>query len=167
MAFSLSYDGSVRTASLTANKESVEKFRDFLSKPEKRIILRDYLLSSSENRISTEEYHLAILDAVIALEITLYDYIMKKMINLELPKDKNKAFLLYIGAFGNLKVILRLLTKGEEQLSDKVYDECAKAITKRNKIMHEAKTDATYGEAKKILCNVNTMIEYVSMLKDN
>jgi hypothetical protein len=165
-AFDISYDGSVKTGSLVADEESVKKFRTFLSKPEERMILRDYLLSSSANRISTEEYHLSILEAVIALEISLSDYIMKKMANLQLPKDKNKAFLMYIGAYGNLKVILRLLTKDEPQLSDTIYKECEEAITKRNKIMHEAKTSATYGEAKKILWNTKKMIEYISNLND-
>jgi len=32
--------------------------------------------------------------------------------------------------------------------------------------MHEAKTDVTYGEAKKILWNVNKMVEYISNLSD-
>ena len=109
---------------------------------------------------------MSILEAVIALEITLSDYIIEKMTKLELPKDKNVAFLIYIGAYGNMKVILRLLTKDKPQLSETIYEECEKAITKRNKIMHEAKTDATYGEAKKILWNVTKMVEYISNLND-
>ena len=164
--FDMSLGSSVKTGSLTANEETAGKFRAFLSAPEQRMMLRDYLLSSSANRISTEEYHLAILEAVIALEITLSDYIVDKMTKLELPKDENKEFLIYVGAYGNVKVILRLLTKDKPQLPDTIYEECGKAITKRNKIMHEAKTSATYGEAKKILWNVSKMIEYISNLKE-
>lgn len=164
-AFDISFDSSVKTGSLTADEESIKNFRAFLSKPEERMILRDYLLSSSANRISTEEYHLAILEAVIALEITLSDYIIKEMTKLELPKDKNADFVRYIGSYGNIKVILKLLTKDKpRQLSDTIYEECEQAITKRNKIMHKAETSATYEEAKKILWNVNKMIEYVSKL---
>jgi hypothetical protein len=148
--FNISYDSYVKTGSLIADGESIKRFAVFLSKPEERIILRDYLLSSSANRISTEEYHLAILEAVIALEITLSDYLVKKMVKLGLPKDENEDFLRYIGSYGNIKVIFRLLTKDEaQQLPDTIYEECEKAIIKRNRIMHKAETSATYDEAKK------------------
>ena len=164
-AFDISYDSSVKTGSLTADEESIQRFKAFLSKPEERMILRDYLLSSSANRISTEEYHLAILEAVIALEITLTDFVIKEMTKLELPRDKNEDFVRYIGSYGNIKVILRLLSKDKlQQLVDTVYEECEQAITKRNKIMHKAETSATYEEARRILWNVNKMIEYVSKL---
>lgn len=163
-SFDLSYDGYVKTGSLTADKESIENFRALLSKPEERIILRDYLLSSSANRISTEEYHLAVLEAVIALEITLSDYVIKEMTKLELPKDKNEDFVRYIGSYGNTKVILRLLTKGKPQLDDSIYEKCEEAIIKRNKIVHKAETKATYNEAKGFLWNINKMIEYISRL---
>lgn len=162
--FDVSHVGYLETGSLTAREEMVKDFRAFLSKPEDRIILRDYLLSSSANRISTEEYHLAILEAVIALEITLSDYIIKEMINLELPKDENMDFVRYIGSYGNTKVILRLLTKGKPQLDDSIYEKCEKAIIKRNKIVHKGETRATYNEAKDFLWNINKMIEYISKL---
>jgi hypothetical protein len=165
--FDISHDSSVKTGSLIVDEESIKSFAAFLSKPEERMILRDYLLSSSANRISTEEYHLAILEAVIALEITLSDYIVMEMAKLGLPKDENEDFLRYIGSYGSIKVIFRLLTKGKpQQLSDTIYEECEKAIIKRNGIMHKAKTSATYDEAKKILWNINKMIEYVTTLND-
>jgi hypothetical protein len=162
--FDVSLDGSVTTGKLVASEETVKLFIDFLFNPEERLMLRDYLLSSSANRISEEEYYLSILEAVIALEITLYDYIIQELTKLALPKDKNTAFLIYVGAYANVKVLLRLLSKDKPQLGDSVYEECEKAITKRNKIMHEAKTEATIEEAKRILRNIRTMVNYVSKL---
>ena len=50
--FDISIGGSVKTGNLAASEDSVKKFRELLSKPEERLMLRDYLLSSSANRIS-------------------------------------------------------------------------------------------------------------------
>lgn len=164
--FDLSIGSVVRTGSMTADQGSVQKFKAFLSNPKEKMLLRDYLLSSSANRISTEEYHLAILEAVIALEITLSDYIIKEITKLKLPKDKNEDFVRYIGSYGNIKVILRLLAKDKPQLEDSIFKKCEKAIIKRNRIVHKAETSATYNEAKDFLWNINKMIEYISKLNN-
>ena len=159
--FDLSLGSVVKTGTLTADQKSLEKFKGFLCEPDEKMVLRDYLLSSAANRISTEEYHLAILESVIALEITLSEYILQETTKLGLPKHESNDLIRIIGLYGSVRVILKLFTKDKEQLSASIYEKCEKAIRKRNKIVHKADTVATYNEASESLWNISRLIEYI------
>ncbi len=163
-SFDLSVGSVVKAGTLVAKPNELESFLDVLSKLNERIALRDYLLASAENSISTEEYHLAILESVIALEITLSGYILGETKKLGIPKKEANDLIRNIGLYGNLRAILKLLTKDKEQTSDTVYQGCEETIQKRNKIAHRGETAVTYNEAKKGIWNIKKMTDYITKL---
>jgi hypothetical protein len=91
-SFDLGLGMKVKTGSLQAKANEIRNFANALSILDKEIALRDYLLASAENRISVEEYHYAILESIISLEITLSEYFMIKARKIGIPKKRNPGF---------------------------------------------------------------------------
>jgi DNA-directed RNA polymerase subunit RPC12/RpoP len=164
-SFSLIFGSFLTTGDLIAKPEEIKIFHESLSNPEIDTTLRDYLIASSENRIHSEEYHLAILESVIALEITLSKYILKETEKLGVSKQSAKNFIREVGLYTNIDAVLKILTKGKEQLDDLIYIGCSEAINKRNDIVHRGMNIATYNDARKAIWNTQKMIQYITKIE--
>jgi hypothetical protein len=119
------------------------------------------LLLSAKSACLEENHRLAVIEAVAGLEVVLYDFIHLKAKEAHLKKEDVTEFIRQIGLYGNITVVLKLLTNGLEQVSDDILKECTNAIHVRNSIMHKGLliVDATIAE-KRILA-IEKMIEYL------
>lgn len=150
----------VTGGTLIADDSALRAFKKLLlEKTEERIRLSDQFLSSAKNRISTEEYRLAILEAIMALEIEISDYILSDGhdVGIQNPKAYNRK----VGLLPRVKKVWEILQDKVEQLNDFVFSGCKWAIKKRNKIVHEGLTNISCSDAQKAIWNVNEMVGYI------
>jgi len=140
-----------------------KKIRDFL-KSGQQIEIHTRLLCNSKNHLAVEEYHLALIEAVSALDIILSAFIRKEGSIRVISKKAIENFIHDVGVSGRVKVVLKLLTTGEDQLSNAVYSDCEGAITLRNKVIHQGLLKLNPTDIKRRIFSVETMINYVQAL---
>jgi len=170
-SFSLGVGSTVETGSLTARPDEIESFSKILSDLDENIALRDYLLASAENRISTEEYRLAILEAIVAFEGVLSEYVLTKgyhLIMSQNPKLKKnerysdaKRYNRWRFLTPKTEDVWGVISGRIEQADPSVLIGCKWAINKRNDIVHDQLLDVRYNDAKKTLWYIKSMIEYI------
>lgn len=141
------------------------EFRDFL-KTGKQIEIQEQLLCSAKNRLSTEAYPLALIEAVSALDVILSAFIRKAGSTAGIGKEAIGKFIHDVGVSGRVKVVLKLLTKGEEQLADEIYSESEGAITLRNKVIHEGFLNLDPTDVKRKVISIEKMIRYVEAISE-
>lgn len=141
-----------------------EELRDFL-KNGKQIEIEERLLCNSKNHLTTEEHPIALLEAVSALEIVLSAFIRKESSNAGIGKKAVEKFIRNVGVSGHVKVILKLLTKAEEQLPNHIYSSCEGAITLRNKVVHKGLLKLDPADVKRRIVSIEIMIRYVQSIK--
>lgn len=156
--------GGIRSGDAFLLDDQVHKeLRDFL-KSGKQIEIQERLLCNSKNHLATEEHPLALIEAVSALDIVLSAFIRKEGNNAGIGKKAVERFIRDVGVSGQVKVVLKLLTKAEKQLPDEIYSDCEGAITLRNKVVHEGLLKLDPTDIKRRLVSVEKMIRYVQAI---
>jgi len=140
------------------------ELRDFL-KQGSQIEIQELLLCNAKNHLLSEEYPLAIIEAVSALEIVLSDFIRTESKIAGISKGSAKRFIHDIGVSGEVKVVLKLLTKNETQLDDTTYSDCEGAITLRNNVVHKGLLDLDSVDVKRKVVSIEKMLRYVQTIR--
>jgi len=119
---------------------------------------------NSKDACLQEDFRLAIIEAVTALEIVLYRFIRLQGKRLQVPKDELDNFIMDVGLTGNITVVLKMLTEGQKQIDDDTIGKCKGAIKIRNRILHEGFRDVTSTDTEERIIAIEKMIEYLKAL---
>lgn len=104
-------------------KDKLEKLKKMLENDIEFDLSKIFLLNSKDACLK-EDYRLAIIESVIALEITLYDFIRKRGEILEISRNKLEEFIVDVGLTGNFTVVLKMLTEGITRARNRREDYC-------------------------------------------
>lgn len=124
------------------------------------------LLLNSEQYIYQIEYRHSILESVIALELVLSNFILKKCMKKGIPETDAKKYIQSVGITGNIKVTLTLLLDGTPMPNEEVLEKCKDGIEIRNKIVHKGRKDVSKTEAQETLKQNREMIKFLLPLID-
>ena len=138
--------------------------RNFL-KQGSPIEIQERLLGNSKNHLLTQEYPLAIIEAVSALEIVLSDFIRTECKMADIDDKKIEQFIRDVGVMGQVKVVLKVLTKNKPQLDDPTFLECESAITLRNSVVHRGLLELDPKDVKKKIVSIERMLRYVQSIQ--
>jgi len=108
---------------------------------------------------------MAILEAIIALEITVSSLITNRAKEKGIDENDVNGFLLSFGSSLCLKVVLRLLIP-ESIPSETVLLGCKSAITIRNAIIHRGRSSVTKKEAQDAINNIEMFINKANDLME-
>jgi len=119
------------------------------------------LLLNSKDACLQEDFRLAIIEAVAALEVVLYNFIRVQGRAIGLSKAELEDFIVKVGLTGNITTVMKMLTKGLEQIDDNTLRECKGAITIRNDILHRGLMDVASTDTEKRILAINLMVGYL------
>ncbi len=125
------------------------------------IALESLFLANAKDAYIGEDFRMATVEAVNALEIVLYRYIRQRGQEFGISEDELQDFIVKVGLTGNFEVVLKMLTEGLEQPDDKVIGWCTGAIRTRNNILHKGFTDPSPSETESRIENIEKMIAYL------
>jgi predicted RNA-binding Zn-ribbon protein involved in translation (DUF1610 family) len=156
--------GGVKTGSAFIIPDRIhDELRDFL-KQGRQIEIQELLLCNSKNHLLAEEYPLVLIEAVSALEIVLSDFIRKEGKIAGISQDALKKFVRDVGVSGEVKVVLKLLTRGKAQLANDIYEDCEGAITLRNNVIHQGFLQLDPIDIKRRLISIEKMMQYAQKI---
>jgi len=118
------------------------------------------LLLNSKDACIQENYKIAVIESVIALETVLSDLIMRKGQKRVISKKNLRKTIADVGLTGNLTTVLKLLID-DYDLDPIVQEKCKSAITLRNKIMHKGLVEVSSLEGEESLLNIERMINWM------
>ena len=121
-------------------------------------------LLNSKDACLQEDFRLAIVEAVTALEIVLYKFIRKRGKKLRIPRDELDNHIINVGLTGNISVVLKMLTEGLEQIDDETLRICRGAIKIRNRVLHEGLREVTSTDTEERIIQIEKMIAYLVRL---
>ena len=124
--------------------------------------LEQTFLAHAKDSSIEEDFRMAILKGVTALEMVLYRFIRSRGEQLGRLKEELDDSVVKVGQTGNVKKVLKMLTNGFEQPDEKVVRWCSSGILIRNKILHEGLRDITPSETEQIIQSVEKMIVYLT-----
>jgi hypothetical protein len=159
---------------MTAGKPSEEQIREQETKLKSfREILKNadplaldsLFLANAKEACLEEDFRMATVEAVTALEVVLYDFIQKRGHELKIPEKDLKDFIVKVGLTGNIRIVLRMLTEGREQSDEEEIGWCSGAITTRNKILHEGLRVLSPSETESRIENIERMIAYLRRIQ--
>lgn len=122
------------------------------------------LLMNAKNAILMEDFRLATLEAVTALETVLYDFVRKRGEQIGVSKERLEDFIVKVGLTGNLEIVLKILTEGLEQIDGDTLELCKGAIKTRNNVLHEGLMDVPSTETERRILSIEKMILYLQKL---
>ena len=143
--------------------ERMRELRNILENELKLDAGKIFLLNSKDACLQ-EDFRLAVIEAVTALETVLYRFIRRKGEKLDIPKKKLDDFIKDVGLTGNITVVLKMLTKGLEQIDDDTLGKCRGAIKIRNKILHKGFRKVTSTDTEERIIAIEKMIAYLNRL---
>jgi len=123
----------------------------------------DELLLQARSFLEQENFRMAILEAVIGLEIVVSSIVGKIASEEGISAGDTENFLLRVGPSDNLKIILRLLVP-ESLPNDEVISGCKSAITIRNSIVHKERFTVSKKEAEDAITKIEIFISKVTPL---
>lgn len=143
--------------------EKLGELNDILSNELPLKTSRIFLLNSKDACLQ-EDFRLAIVEAVTALEIALYRFIRIRGEKLKIPKEDLDNSIKNVGLTGNIIVILRMLTENLEQIDEAIVEECRLGIRVRNKILHEGLREVPSTETENRIVTIEKMVDYLNRL---
>ncbi len=160
---SISFAGGIRPINPLATHQISSRVEEALAE-RREIAFWDELLLNSEQYIYQTDYRHSILEAVIALELVVAQFIRKisdqRGIN---TKDANE-FIKTIGNSGNIKVTLKLLLDSSKLPDNEILEKCKAGITIRNNIVHAGLKEVNKTEAEDTLKYSKKLIEFLTPL---
>lgn len=124
-------------------------------------------LLNSKDACLQEDFRLAIIEAVTALEIMLYRFIRRRGEKLGIPSKIVEKYIVGpkgVGLTGNITEVLKGFTKDLEQIDDKIVSKCKGAITTRNSILHKGLLEVSSTETEERIIAIEEMIAYLNRL---
>ena len=118
-------------------------------------------LMNSKDACLQEDFRLAIIQSVIALEIVLYQFIKQQGEKLKIPAKTLNSSIKEIGLTGNILPLLKMLTVGQEQIDTEIIRDCKGAIKIRNKIIHQGFRDIHSTDTENRIIAIEYMINYL------
>ncbi|MBK5133814.1 MAG: hypothetical protein KGD70_15455 [Candidatus Lokiarchaeota archaeon] len=118
-------------------------------------------LMNSKNACLQEDFRLAIIQSVIALEIILYQFIKCQGEKLKIPAKTLNSSIKEIGLTGNILPLLKMLTIDQEQIDIEIIRDCKGAIKIRNKIIHQGFRDIHSTDTENRIIAIEQMINYL------
>lgn len=146
--------------------EKIEQINALLKGESKQDISK-ILLMNAKDAVLMEDFRLATLEGVTALETVLSGFIRKRGEQTGISKEKLEDFIVKVGLTGNLEVVLRMLTEGLEQIDGDTLELCKGAITTRNNILHEGLMDVSPTETERRILSIEKMILYLQRLLES
>ena len=143
------------------SKEKLQRMCSVLKKGTPIPLEQTFLANAKDSSIE-EDFQIAILEGVNALEMVLYRFIRSRGKQLGILKKELDDSIVKVGQTGNVKKILKMLTNGFEQPDEKLVKWCSRGILIRNKILHEGLRDIDPSETEQIIQNVEKMIVYLT-----
>ncbi len=123
--------------------------------------LTEELLLGAKTFFHEEDYRMAVLEAVIALDIMIASIIRKIGRLRGISKGSLKDFLREVGLNRSMKVVLKMIIP-DRLPDDDVLEGCKTANTLRNKIVHEGRLNVSEIEAREAIQNIKTFIEHIT-----
>lgn len=143
--------------------EKIQHLKNVLLDKIKIETSRIFILNSKDACIQ-EDFRLATVEAVTALEMVLYKFIRMRGEKIGIQKGSLNNFIKETGVTGNISVVLKMLTEGLEQIDDDIISSCKGAITTRNKILHEGFRDVYSTDTEERIIEIEKMLDYLRRL---
>jgi len=141
-----------------------EKFSEIrqLAESPNLILERSYdeILLQAKSFFDQENFRMALLEAVIALEIVVSSIISRIATEKGISEGETEDFLVRVGLAYGLEIVLKLLIP-ESLPREEVILGCKGANTIRNGIMHKARLSVSQSEAENAINNIETFISQV------
>lgn len=118
-------------------------------------------LLNSKDACLEEDFRLAIVEAVTALEIVLDRFIVKQMKKSGKSEGEIEDFIVNVGLVSKITKELKSLTKAMEQIDKETVQTCIGAIITRNKILHEGLQEISPNETEERIILIEKMITYL------
>ena len=128
---------------------------------EEKLSLSENLILNAMNAALREDYRGATLEAVMALEVSLSEFIRRQGNAKGIQQDRIERFIVEVGLTANLEVVLRMLVPSSNLPDSMVLADCKGAITVRNDILHRGLEDVPAGETEKRIESVVAMMAYL------
>ena len=125
---------------------------------DQEMFLPDVFLLNAKDALFKEDTRRATLEGVIALELVLSEFILKRGMEKGIGEADLKGVLKEIGLTGNLKVSLKFILKDTEIIDDDLLSICKSAITVRNKIVHEGLREILFNDTEERILAIETFI---------
>jgi hypothetical protein len=120
----------------------------------------DEILLQAKSFFDQENFRMALLEAVIALEIVVSSIISRIATEKGISEGETGDFLVRVGLAYSLEVVLKLLIP-ESLPREEVILGCKGANTIRNGIMHKARLSVSQSEAEDAINNIEMFISQV------
>lgn len=143
--------------------EKMQRIKKILVDEEEVDASKIFLLNAKDACLQ-EDFRLAIIEGVTALEIVLYKFIRMQGENLEISEKELEDFIVKVGLTGNISIVMKMLTKGLEQADGKIMEKCKGAIKIRNNILHEGFREVSSTDTEERIMAIESMIEYLKRL---
>jgi len=121
--------------------------------------LIDELLLGARSFFHEENHRMAVMEAVIALDITVSSLVRKIGRSRGISRGDLKNFIQEVGLSRGLKVVLKLLI--DSLPNETVLEGCKGANSIRNKIVHEGRLNVTENEANEAIQNITAFVEHI------
>jgi len=143
------------------SQEQYEKLRQLSQSPDTlQRYLIDELLLGAKSFFQEENYRMAVLEAVIALDIVVSSLVRKIGRSRGISTGNLKNFVKEVGLERSLKVVLKLLIP-DALPNEAVLTGCKAANSVRNKIVHEGRLNVSENEAIEAIQHIQTFVEQV------
>jgi hypothetical protein len=148
----------------TIDEETYSEIRRLAETPD-LFLSRSYdeILLQAKSFFEQENYRMAILEAVIALEIVVSSIIKKLAGEKQIPEDKTEQFLVDVGLAEALDVVLKLLCS-DALPAPEIIAGCKGANSIRNNIIHRACLSVSQREAQDAINNIEAFIQHIQPL---
>lgn len=143
--------------------EKLDELREMLSK-ELPLDASKILLLNSKDACLQEDFRLAIIEGVAALEMILYNFIKVQGKNLDIAEKELEDFIVKVGLTGNVTIVMKALSKDSEQIDEDTLRKCRGAIRIRNKILHEGLMDVGSTDTEERILAIEKMIDYLQRI---
>jgi len=120
----------------------------------------DEILLQAKSFFDQENFRMAVLEGVIALEIVVSSIISGIATEKGISRADTASFLEEVGLTDSLKIVLKLLIP-ESLPEEEVITNCKGAITIRNAIIHKERLSVSQREAQDAIANIETFISQV------
>ena len=145
------------------NGDVHRKLKEFLVK-DIQIPIVDHLLLNAKDFLQKENYKMAIIESVTALEPTVEDFVKNKLSSMKISNNKIDGFMEKVTLSPRVGVMLKLFVD-PNQFKHTIIDEISSTIKIRNKIVHEERIRVDKGEAEKAVKNIENLINFLATIK--
>jgi len=155
------FKGPIKITAGNSDYEKVhQKIINALENGEQIDICQNLLLRAKEFFIN-ESYPFALLESVIALEITMSNFIRLKTTRIGIKEERVDEFIKGVSCKDRIDIVLKMLTEGLPQIDENVLGKCKGAITLRNKVVHDGLGGISEKEAEDSILNIEKFIGYI------